>query len=66
MRPAISKDKTATFGDFLEDVGLKLGAVEEARTTSNLLETAFFTLISQVSRAMVLNLEGLKSFESFR
>lgn len=60
IRPAISKAKTATFGDFLEDVGLKLRVVEEVRTTSNLLETAFLTLISQVSRAIIGKEEGME------
>lgn len=53
MRPAISKAKTPRFGDFLDDVGLVLRIVE-VRTTSNLLETAVLTLISQVSRAILI------------
>lgn len=53
IKPAISNAKTPTFGDFLDDdVGLALTVVE-VRTTSNLLETAFLTLMSQVSRAIL-------------
>ena len=49
MRPAISKANTPTV-DFL--MGLGVGAV--ARTESRPLDMAVLTLMSQVSRAMVL------------
>ena len=58
MRAAISNAKTPTFGDFLEEEAVVVGWVlrvveDEVRTTSNLLETAFLTLLSQVSSAML-------------
>ena len=51
MRPAISKANTPTV-DFLDDFGI--GA--EVITESKPWDIAVFTLISQVSRAIFLNL----------
>lgn len=48
MRPAISKAKTPTLDFFIS-----LGFGAAGRTTSKLFDIAVFTLISQVSKAII-------------